>query len=194
VDGLATVLFTAGQIEERVRELGEAISEDYRDRRPVLISVLKGAAMFHADLLRAVSVHTSVDFMSISSYGAGSSGVVRIMKDLDQDILGQDVIVVEDIVDTGLTLTYLLTTLEARQPASIEVCALLDKSARRIAPVDIRYRGFECPDRFVIGYGLDYDEVYRNLPDILAVKDMEALQADPRALVSLIEDVGPETP
>jgi hypoxanthine phosphoribosyltransferase len=194
VDGLATVLFTAGQIEERVRELGEAISEDYRDRRPVLISVLKGAAMFHADLLRAVSVHTSVDFMSISSYGAGSSGVVRIMKDLDQDILGQDVIVVEDIVDTGLTLTYLLTTLEARQPASIEVCALLDKSARRIAPVDIRYRGFECPDRFVIGYGLDYDEVYRNLPNILAVKDMDALQADPRALVSLIDDVGPETP
>jgi hypoxanthine phosphoribosyltransferase len=194
VDGLATVLFTAGQIEERVRELGEAISEDYRDRRPVLISVLKGAAMFHADLLRAVTVHTSVDFMSISSYGAGSSGVVRIMKDLDQDILGQDVIVVEDIVDTGLTLTYLLTTLEARQPASIEVCALLDKSARRIVPVDIRYRGFECPDRFVIGYGLDYDEVYRNLPDILAVNDMDALQADPRALVSLIDDVATETP
>ena len=194
MDGLATVLFTAGQIEERVRELGEAISEDYRDRRPVLISVLKGAAMFHADLLRAVSVHTSVDFMSISSYGAGSSGVVRIMKDLDQDILGQDVIVVEDIVDTGLTLTYLLTTLEARQPASIEVCALLDKSARRIVPVDIRYRGFDCPDRFVIGYGLDYDEVYRNLPDILAVNDMDALQADPRALVSLIDDVATETP
>jgi hypoxanthine phosphoribosyltransferase len=191
VDGLATVLFTAGQIEERVRELGEAISEDYRDRRPVLISVLKGAAMFHADLLRAVSVHTSVDFMSISSYGAGSSGVVRIMKDLDQDILGQDVIVVEDIVDTGLTLTYLLTTLEARQPASIEVCALLDKSARRIAPVDIRYRGFECPDRFVIGYGLDYDEVYRNLPYILAVEDLDALAENPRALVSLLE--GPAT-
>jgi hypoxanthine phosphoribosyltransferase len=192
VDGLATVLFTAGQIDERVRELGRAISEDYRGRRPVLISVLKGAAMFHADLLRSISVHTSVDFMSISSYGAGSSGVVRIMKDLDQDILGQDVIVVEDIVDTGLTLTYLLSTLEARQPASIEVCALLDKSARRIAPVDIRYRGFECPDRFVLGYGLDYDEIYRNLPDIVAVEDMDALQADPRALVPLIDDTAPE--
>jgi hypoxanthine phosphoribosyltransferase len=186
VDGLATVLFTAEEIEARVRALGRAISEDYRGRRPVLISVLKGAAMFHADLLRAVSVHTSVDFMSISSYGAGSSGVVRIMKDLDHDILGQDVIVVEDIVDTGLTLTYLLSTLEARQPASLEVCALLDKSARRIAPVDIRYRGFECPDRFVIGYGLDYDEIYRNLPDIVAVGDMDVLQEDPRALVPLI--------
>jgi hypoxanthine phosphoribosyltransferase len=190
VDGLATVLFTAEEIEERVRTLGRAISEDYRGRRPVLISVLKGAAMFHADLLRAVSVHTSVDFMSISSYGAGSSGVVRIMKDLDQDILGQDVIVVEDIVDTGLTLTYLLSTLEARQPASLEVCALLDKSARRIAPVDIRYRGFECPDRFVIGYGLDYDEIYRNLPDIVAVGDMDPLQEDPRALVPLIAGRG----
>ncbi|HEX2026263.1 MAG TPA: hypoxanthine phosphoribosyltransferase [Actinomycetota bacterium] len=191
MDGLATVLFTAAQIEERVRELGRAISEDYRGRSPVLISVLKGAAMFHADLLRGVSVHTSVDFMSISSYGAGSSGVVRIMKDLDHDILGQDVIVVEDIVDTGLTLTYLLSTLEARQPASIEVCALLDKSARRIAPVDIRYRGFECPDKFVLGYGLDYDEVYRNLPDIVAVEDMAALQADPLALASLIDDASP---
>src|SRR5215207_6819037 len=147
MNGLATVLFTAEEIQARVTEIGRAITRDYAGRDPVLISVLKGAAMFHADLLRAVEVHASVDFMSISSYGAASSGVVRIMKDLDRDILGQHVIVIEDIVDTGLTLTYLLSTLEARQPASLEVCALLDKSVRRITPIDIRYPGFVCPDK-----------------------------------------------
>jgi hypoxanthine phosphoribosyltransferase len=188
VDDLATVLYTTRQIEERVRDLGRAITRDYRGRDPVLISVLKGAATFHADLLRAVDVRASVDFMSISSYGARSSGVVRIMKDLDQDILGQDVIVVEDIVDTGLTLSYLLSTLEAREPASLEVCALLDKSVRRITPIDIRYRGFDCPDRFVLGYGLDYAEIYRNLPYIIAVDDMDALTEDPRALVPLLAE------
>jgi hypoxanthine phosphoribosyltransferase len=191
MDGLTTVLFTAEEIQARVADLGRVITHDYVDREPVLISVLKGAAMFHADLLRAVEVHASVDFMSISSYGAASSGVVRIMKDLDRDILGQHVIVIEDIVDTGLTLTYLLSTLEAREPASLEVCALLDKSVRRITPLDIRYRGFVCPDKFVLGYGLDYDEVYRNLPYILAVEDLDALAENPRALVSLLE--GPAT-
>jgi hypoxanthine phosphoribosyltransferase len=191
MDGLTTVLFTAEEIQARVADLGQAITHDYVDREPVLISVLKGAAMSHADLLRAVEVHASVDFMSISSYGAASSGVVRIMKDLDRDILGQHVIVIEDIVDTGLTLTYLLSTLEAREPASLEVCALLDKSVRRITPLDIRYRGFVCPDKFVLGYGLDYDEVYRNLPYILAVEDLDALAENPRALVSLLE--GPAT-
>lgn len=191
MDGMTTVLFTAEEIQARVADLGRAITHDYVDREPVLISVLKGAAMFHADLLRAVEVHASVDFMSISSYGAASSGVVRIMKDLDRDILGQHVIVIEDIVDTGLTLTYLLSTLEAREPASLEVCALLDKSVRRITPLDIRYRGFVCPDKFVLGYGLDYDEVYRNLPYILAVEDLDALAENPRALVSLLE--GPAT-
>jgi hypoxanthine phosphoribosyltransferase len=193
MDGLTTVLFTAEEIQARVADLGRAITRDYVDREPVLISVLKGAAMFHADLLRAVEVHASVDFMSISSYGAASSGVVRIMKDLDRDILGQHVIVIEDIVDTGLTLTYLLSTLEAREPASLEVCALLDKSVRRITPLDIRYRGFVCPDKFVLGYGLDYDEVYRNLPDILAVEDLDALADNPRALVSLLEGPSPDT-
>lgn len=190
MDELATVLYTAGEIRERVRALGEGITRDYAGRVPVLISVLKGGAMFHADLLRAIDLRASVDFMSISSYGAASSGVVRILKDLDQDILDQDVIVVEDIVDTGLTLTYLLSTLAAREPASLAVCALLDKSARRITPVDVRYRGFDCPDKFVIGYGLDLAEVYRNLPFILAVKDMGALEADPLVLAPLFGEAG----
>jgi hypoxanthine phosphoribosyltransferase len=187
VDGLATVLFGTREIEERVRDLGRAITEDYRGREPVLISVLKGAALFHADLLRAIDLPASVDFMSISSYGAASSGVVRIIKDLERDIGGRDVILVEDIADTGLTLSYLLSTLHAREPASLEVCALLDKAARRITPVDIRYRGFECPDRFVLGYGLDYAEVYRNLPYIVAVEDMDVLAQDPLVLAPLLD-------
>jgi len=183
VGDLVTLLYPAGQIRDRVARLGEEITRDYAGRDPVLISVLKGGAMFHADLLRAVGVGAGVDFMSISSYGGGPGGVVRIMKDLDEDIGGRDVILVEDIVDTGLTLSYLLTTLGAREPASLEVCALLDKAVRRITPVDVRYRGFECPDRFVVGYGLDYAELYRNLPHILAVEDMDRLARDPRALV-----------
>jgi hypoxanthine phosphoribosyltransferase len=190
VEDLATILYTAGDIRQRVGDLGAAISSDYRGREPILISILKGGAMFHADLLRAIGVKARVDFMSISSYGAGASGVVRIMKDLDEDIGGEDVIVVEDIVDTGLTLTYLMSTLQARDPASIEVCALLDKSARRITPLDIRYRGFDCPDRFVVGYGLDYAERYRNLPFIMAVDDMEALAEDPMVLAPLLDVAG----
>jgi hypoxanthine phosphoribosyltransferase len=186
----ATVLYTARDIRERVRDLGGAITRDYAGRSPVLISILKGGAMFHADLLRAAEVRARVDFMSISSYGAGASGVVRIMKDLDEDVGGQDVIVVEDIVDTGLTLTYLLSTLQARDPASVEVCTLLDKSVRRITPIDIRYRGFDCPDRFVVGYGLDYEERYRNLPFIMAVEDMDVLVADPLALADLLGEAG----
>lgn len=190
MEELASILYTAEQIRERVRDLGGAITRDYAGREPVLISVLKGGAMFHADLLRAVDLETKVDFMSISSYGAGSSGVVRIVKDLDDDILNQDVILVEDIVDTGLTLSYLLGTLREREPASLEVCALLDKSARRITPLDIRYRGFECPDRFVLGYGLDHDEYYRNLPFIVTVEDMTGLERDPLALAALLETAG----
>lgn len=190
MEELASILYTAEQIRERVRDLGGAITRDYAGREPVLISVLKGGAMFHADLLRAVDLETKVDFMSISSYGAGSSGVVRIVKDLDDDILNQDVILVEDIVDTGLTLSYLLGTLREREPASLEVCALLDKSARRITPLDIRYRGFDCPDRFVLGYGLDHDEYYRNLPFIVTVEDMAGLERDPLALAALLETAG----
>ena len=190
MEDLATILYTAGDIRQRVGDLGAAISRDYRGREPILISILKGGAMFHADLLRAIGVKARVDFMSISSYGAGASGVVRILKDLDEDIGGEDVIVVEDIVDTGLTLTYLMSTLQARDPASIEVCALLDKSARRITPLDIRYRGFDCPDRFVVGYGLDFAERYRNLPFIMAVDDMEALAEDPMVLAPLLDVAG----
>ena len=185
-----TVLYTADDIRERVTALGAGITREYAGREPVLISVLKGGAMFHADLLRAIDLHANVDFMSISSYGEGSSGVVRIMKDLDRDIGGRDVIVVEDIVDTGLTLTYLLSALRSREPASLEVCALLDKSVRRITPIDIRYRGFDCPDKFVLGYGLDFDEIYRNLPFIVAVEDVDALSEDPRAFVSLLGTAG----
>jgi hypoxanthine phosphoribosyltransferase len=190
VEDLATILYTAGDIRQRVGDLGAAISGDYQGREPILISILKGGAMFHADLLRAIGVKARVDFMSISSYGAGASGVVRILKDLDEDIGGEDVIVVEDIVDTGLTLTYLMSTLQARDPASVEVCALLDKSARRITPLDIRYRGFDCPDRFVVGYGLDYAERYRNLPFIMAVDDMDALAEEPMVLAPLLDVAG----
>jgi hypoxanthine phosphoribosyltransferase len=185
----AELLYSAREIRDRVRELGAAITRDYSGREPVLVSVLKGSAMFLADLLLAIGVKARVDFMSISTYGSESqpSGVVRIMKDLDQDIGGEDVIVVEDIVDTGLTLSYLLSVLEARGPASIEVCALLDKSVRRITPLGIRYRGFDCPDRFVVGYGLDVGERFRNLPFILAVDDPTALAEDPEPLLPFLE-------
>jgi hypoxanthine phosphoribosyltransferase len=159
----------------------------------LLLGVLKGAVFFLADLMRAVDLPCELDFMAVSSYGSltDSSGVVRILKDLDQDIGGEDVVVVEDIVDTGLTLSYLLTTLRERQPASIEVCTLLDKTARRIPLVPIRYQGFECPDRFVVGYGLDFLERYRNLPDILEVVDLAALQEDPDALIPFLHGEPP---
>jgi len=178
-------LFRREDIRRRIEELGRAITGDYEGRAPVLISVLKGGSVFLADLIREIRLPVSVDYMSISRYGGAqeSMGRVRIVKDLDDDIGGRDVIVVEDIVDTGLTLSYLITALESRQPASIEVCALLDKSVRRIAPLEIRYRGFECPDVFVVGFGLDFGERYRNLPDILAVQDVSVLAADPDALL-----------
>jgi hypoxanthine phosphoribosyltransferase len=183
-----TVLFTEDQIQRRVRELGAAITVDYRDRSPVLVSILKGGAIFLADLFRAIELPVRVDFMSITSYGGGTrpSGVVRILKDLDQDVGGQDVLVVEDIIDTGLTLSYLLTALRARGPASLEVCTLLDKSARRIPPLDIRYRGFECPDLFVVGYGLDHAERYRNLPMILSVGSQVELDEDSSSLARFL--------
>jgi hypoxanthine phosphoribosyltransferase len=189
VTDVATILYPEEEIQGRVRELGRAIATDYAGRSPVLVCILKGAVVFLADLFREIDLPLRVDFMSISSYGAGSEatgGVVRILKDLDQDIGGEDVIVVEDIIDTGLTLSYLLATLRARQPASLEVCTLLDKSVRRIAPLDIRYRGFDCPDRFVVGYGLDHGERYRNIRAILAVEDQSMLTADPEALVGFL--------
>jgi hypoxanthine phosphoribosyltransferase len=194
---IATVLFTEEEIRQRIRELGGEITRDYSDRSPVLVTVLKGAVMFLADLFREIDLPARVDFMSISPYGRDSEeagGVVRIMKDLDQDIGGEDVVVVEDIVDTGLTLSYLLTTLWSRQPKSIEVCALLDKSVRRIPNVDIRYRGFDCPDKFVVGYGLDHSERYRNLPAILSVEDRSQLGEEGEAFDDLLEASATERP
>ena len=146
-------------------ELGAEISRDYADRTPVLISVLKGSFMFLADLARAITVPVNLDFMAITRYGAGKrGGVVRIEKDLDQAIAGREVVFVEDIVDTGLTLGYLVRNLQAREPAGLAVCTLLDRRVRRLANLPIRYTGFEVPDRFLVGYGLDHREQYRNLP------------------------------
>jgi hypoxanthine phosphoribosyltransferase len=185
----AAVLYTEEQIRERIASLADAITRDYRGRSPVLVTMLKGAVVFLADLFRLIDLPLRVDFMSITAYGAdseASGGVVRILKDLDQDIGGEDVIIVDDIIDTGLTLSYLMATLRARQPASMEVCALLDKTVRRILPVEIKYRGFDCPDRFVVGYGLDHEERYRNLPLIVAVDSQSALIEDPDLLVPLL--------
>jgi hypoxanthine phosphoribosyltransferase len=184
VSDVVSVEFGREDIRRRIEELGRTITGDYEGRAPVLISVLKGGSVFLADLIRQIALPVAIDYMSISRYGGAleSMGRVRIVKDLDEDIGGRDVIVVEDIVDTGLTLSYLLSVLESRSPASVAICALLDKSARRIAPLDIRYRGFDCPDVFVVGFGLDVHERYRNLPDILAVHDLPALEADPDIL------------
>jgi hypoxanthine phosphoribosyltransferase len=164
--GIAEILIEEDALRERVAELGAEISADYAGRDLLLVGVLKGAVFFMADLMRAIDVHCEVDFMAISSYGAStdSSGVVRILKDLDINIEGRHVLVVEDIVDSGLTLSYLVRNLESRDPASLEVCALLTKPERRENEVDVRYVGFEIPNRFVIGYGLDFAERYRNLP------------------------------
>jgi hypoxanthine phosphoribosyltransferase len=164
--GVHEILIDERTLQERIAELGEEISSDYAGRDLLLLGVLKGAVFFMADLMRKLTVPCEIDFMAISSYGAAtdSSGVVRILKDLDINIEGRHVLVVEDIIDSGLTLGYLVRTLEAREPASLEVCALLTKPARREIDVDVRYVGFEIPNRFVIGYGLDFAERYRNLP------------------------------
>ena len=158
-------------IERRVAELGERISTDYAGRELLLVCVLKGGFIFLADLVRAIDLPTTIDFMVISSYGTGtqSSGVVRILKDLDTPLEGKDVLIIEDIVDSGLTLSYLLRNLATRKPASLEVCTLLSKPARRENDVDCRYVGFEIPDTFVVGYGLDAAEKFRDLRDIWAV-------------------------
>ena len=162
------VLLTGEQVQARVAELGAQLAADYEGRDPVLVSVLKGSIIFLADLVRAMPIPLSIDLMEVSSYGASteSSGQVRILKDLSTPIEGREVIVVEDIIDTGLTLNYLLRYLADKGPASIRICCLLDKPARRLAPIEIDYRGFTIADRFVIGYGLDYGERYRNLPYI----------------------------
>jgi len=160
------VLIERDVLQGRIQELGAEISSDYAGRDLLLIGVLKGAVFFMADLMRNLTIPCEIDFMAISSYGdsTDSSGVVRILKDLDINIEGRDVLIVEDIIDSGLTLSYLLRNLEAREPASLEICALLTKPERREAEVPVRYIGFEIPNRFVIGYGLDFGERYRNLP------------------------------
>jgi len=160
------VLIDQEALQRRIAELGEEISADYTGRDLLLVGVLKGAVFFMADLMRGLAIPCEIDFMAISSYGdsTDSSGVVRIPKDLDINIEGRDVLVVEDIIDSGLTLSYLMRNLEAREPASLEICALLTKPERREIEVPVRYVGFEIPNRFVIGYGLDFGERYRNLP------------------------------
>ena len=166
---LDRILVTREKIQEKVRELGQRIGKDYQGKSPVMICILKGACVFFSDLIREIPLPLTTDFMAISSYGSATktSGVVRILKDLDKDILGKDVIIVEDIVDTGITLNYLMKILIQRGAASLRIAALLDKTARRQVPdLKVDYCCFDIPDAFVVGYGLDYDQKYRNLPDI----------------------------
>jgi hypoxanthine phosphoribosyltransferase len=167
------ILVQEDDLARRVRELGEEISRDYRGRDLFLVGVLKGAVFFLSDLMRHMEVPCELDFMAVSSYGSSTdtSGIVRILKDLDAPIEGREVLIVEDIVDSGLTLSYLLRTLRARNPASLEVCALLTKPERRKVELPIRYVGFEIPNRFVIGYGLDYRERFRNLPCVAVLQE-----------------------
>jgi hypoxanthine phosphoribosyltransferase len=167
VSEVVSVEFGREDIRRRIGELGRTITGDYEGRAPVLISVLKGGSVFLADLIRAVALPLVIDYMSISRYGGA---------------------------DTGLTLSYLISVLESREPASVEVCALLDKSVRRIVPLELRYRGFDCPDVFVVGYGLDFEERYRNVPDILAVHDMDALRGDPDLLIPYLLALEPDHP
>jgi len=168
---LERLLFSEEQIRERVAQVAAEISADYAGKEITLVTVLRGAVFFAVDLARALSVSVRMDFLAVSAFPAAErSGVVRIAKDLDESISGADVLLVEDIVDTGLTLRYLMRNLSARQPASLAVCTLLDKTPRRLVDVPVRYRCFEIPDRFVVGYGLDYQQRYRNLPYVGVLK------------------------
>lgn len=171
-DDIAEVLVDEAAIAAKVRELGDSISRDYRGKDLVLVSILKGALPFLADLMRQIPLPLALDFLEVSSYGSSteSSGVVRILKDIANPIEGRDVLVVEDILDTGNTLAFVVEHLRSQRPASVRICTLLDKPARRLVPIDIDYRGFEIPDKFVVGYGLDYAERYRNLPFIGVLK------------------------
>jgi hypoxanthine phosphoribosyltransferase len=176
---IARVLFTEEQIRARVRDLAAQISHDFAGRDLLLITVLKGGLYFLADLSRAVTIPLAIDFMAITGYrsGKGATGAVRLIKDLDEEITGRSVLLVEDIIDTGLTAAYLIRTLCARDPADVAICALLDKTARRIAEgLPIRYRGFQAPDEFLVGYGLDYRQHYRHLPYIGVLQPAAATQ------------------
>ncbi len=165
---LDSILYTKEQLAEAVKKLGERITQDYQGKKPVFVCILKGASVFFCDLIREIDLPLEIDFMVVSSYGAStkSSGEVKLVKDLDRSIRGRDVIIVEDIVDSGMTLNFLKHTLLTRGAASLRIAALLDKPARRVAPLSVDYSCFNIPDAFVVGYGLDYDETYRNLPDI----------------------------
>ena len=162
------VLLTQEEIREKVKQLAEAVSRDYKDKKPLLVCVLKGAVVFLADFMRFLSIPVEIDFMAVSSYGHSttSSGVVRILKDLDSSIEHKDIIILEDIIDSGLTLSYLRENLLSRNPRSLKIVTLLDKPERRVTDIEPDYCGFRIPDEFVVGYGLDYNEKYRNLPDI----------------------------
>lgn len=169
---MAEILLEEAQIQERVRDLGRQIAEDYSGKNLLVVGILKGAIVFLADLLRSIDLKARLDFMAVSSYGDAvqSSGIVRILKDLEQSLEGKDVLIVEDIVDSGLTLNYLVQNLQSRRPASLKVCTFLDKPERRKVDVRVDYLGFSIPDKFVVGYGLDYAEKYRNLPFVGVLK------------------------
>lgn len=185
---LAKVVYSREQIEQRIKDLADEMRADLAGERPLLISILKGSVVFLADLVRALDIDCDLDFMSISAYGGevGKSGVVRIVKDLEQPIDGRKVLLIEDIVDTGFTLSYLLRTLQTRNPESIKVCTLIDKQVRRIADLKIDYVGF-VSEEFLVGYGLDFQGRYRNLPFLAAVNDIAALAANPDALVPIFQ-------
>lgn len=171
---LDDIIITEQEIRDKIRHIGSRISEDYKDKELVLICVLKGACVFVSDLMRAIDIPLCVDFLSVSSYSERSeTGAVKIIKDLDIDITGKEVLVVEDIIDTGFTLGYLLRILRARNPASLKVAVLLDRPTLRIVDLPVAYKGFEIPEQFVVGYGLDYHQKYRNLPYICLMKPVK---------------------
>lgn len=172
-DGVQEVVLNQKQIQRRVSELGSQITQDYEGQTPLFICILRGAVIFNADLIRRVDLKLGVDFIAVSSYGAAteSSGEVQLIKDVESSIQGVDVILIDDIIDTGLTINYLIRSLKSRGPASLRICSLLSKPARRLVEVPIDYLGFEIPDRFVVGYGLDYDQRYRNLPFIATLAE-----------------------
>jgi len=169
---ISDILIPSEKLSERISELGVEISKDFKDKDLTVVGILKGSALFTADLVRAIELPLVLDFMAVSSYGKGSpTGVVKILKDLDTEIEGREVLIVEDIVDTGLTLNYLIKILRARNPSGISLCVLLDRTVRRIIDLRIAYRGFEIPDVYVVGYGLDHQQLYRNLPFIATMKE-----------------------
>lgn len=171
-DDIQEILVTEQQLQAKVAELGAAISRDYAGKDLLLVGILKGSVVFMADLMRAITIPCSIDFMIVSSYGSGTSttGLVKIIKDLDQDLHNKHVVIVEDILDTGVTLSNLVPMLKMRHPASVKICTILDKPERRRADISADYRGYEIPDAFVVGYGLDYDEKYRNIPYVGVLK------------------------